>query len=186
MIAAALLIGAGIFWFTGSQNSQQLQSTQTSQNENPITSNTMKIFSTAFNHNGNIPAKYTCDGENISPPLEISSVPPMAKSIVLIVDDPDAQAGTWVHWVLFNIPPKTAQIAENSMPEGATEGTTSFGKPGWGGPCPPSGAHHYQFKIYALDTVLQIPASSTKADLEKEMANHILDHGQTIGLYQRN
>lgn len=193
MIAAALLIGAGIFWFSGGQKapaSQQESSSQSiqqnKQNENPITPSKMKISSPAFNHNGNIPAKYTCDGENISPPLEISSVPPMTKSIVLIVDDPDAPAGTWVHWVVFNLPPETTQIAENSIPNGATEGTTSFGKQAWGGPCPPSGAHHYQFKIYALDIVLQLPASSQKADVEKAMDRHILDHGISVGLYQRN
>ncbi len=145
----------------------------------------MKLSSSAFTHDDNIPAKYTCDGENVSPPLEIIGVPPAAKSLALIVSDPDAPAGDWVHWVVFNIPPETKLIAENSVPAGATEGTTSFGKPGWGGPCPPSGVHHYQFKLYALDTELTLSASAKKADIEKEMAQHVLDQTLLVGLYQR-
>lgn len=145
----------------------------------------MKLVSPAFNDNDRIPPRYTCDGENINPPLMITGVPAGAKSLALIVDDPDAPSGDWVHWLLWNIKPDTVEIAENSVPMGITRGTTDFGKPGWGGPCPPSGVHHYQFKLYALDTVLSLPESARKADLEKAMNEHTLDSTMLVGLYQR-
>ncbi|OGE79013.1 MAG: hypothetical protein A2751_00950 [Candidatus Doudnabacteria bacterium RIFCSPHIGHO2_01_FULL_46_14] len=146
----------------------------------------MQITSSAFANNQNIPAKYTCDEENVNPPLEISDIPAEAKSLALIVDDPDAPvADGWVHWLVWNINPATKQIAENSVPPAGVEGTTSFGKPGYGGPCPPSGAHHYFFKLYALDTTLDLPASIDKSGLEQAMENHILGQAQIIGLYSR-
>ncbi len=145
----------------------------------------MRLESTVFQSNQNIPSKYTCDGDDINPPLAISDVPEGAKSLVLIVDDPDAPAGDWVHWTLWNIDPNTSEIAENTVPSGAVEGTTDFGKTGWGGPCPPSGTHHYQFKLYALDTQLSLGSSSKKADIEKGMEGHILDQTLLVGLYQR-
>lgn len=151
----------------------------------PITNNSMKLTSSVFNQNDDIPAKYTCDGEDMSPPFAISEVPPKVKSLALIVDDPDAPAGDWVHWTLWNIKPETAEIAEDTVPLGATEGYTDFGKPGWGGPCPPSGIHHYQFKLYALDKVLDLPASARKADLEKAMAEHTVASTVLVGLYQK-
>jgi len=103
----------------------------------------------------------------------------------LIVDDPDAPSGDWVHWLVWNINPETKLIAENESLQGATQGTNDFDKQNYGGPCPPSGIHHYQFKIYGLDTTLNLPSSSRKKDLEKAMANHILDKDMLIGLYQR-
>ncbi len=145
----------------------------------------MKIQSPVFNHNESIPAKYTCDGENTNPPILISDVPESAQSLVLIVDDPDAPAGTWAHWTIWNIETKTAEIAENSVPVGAVEGKTSYNKPGFGGPCPPFGEHRYFFKLYALDSVLDLPASTSKEDLEKEMDGHILEQAELIGLYKR-
>jgi len=151
----------------------------------PITNNSMKLTSLAFTNNETIPAKYTCDGEDLSPPLAISEVPPKVKSLALIVDDPDAPAGDWVHWTLWNIKAETAAIEEDTVPQGATEGYTDFGKPGWGGPCPPSGIHHYQFKLYALDKVLDLPASARKADLEKAMAEHTVASIVLVGLYQK-
>lgn len=146
----------------------------------------MKLASSAFADNNFIPAKYTCDGENASPPLEISGVPENAKSLVLIVDDPDAPAGDWVHWTLWNIPPQTKNILENSVPAGATEGITDFNRPGYGGPCPPSGVHHYQFKLYALDTMLDLGSNAVKKDIEKTMNGHILVQNTLVGLYQKN
>lgn len=145
----------------------------------------MRIASPAFGHNQNIPAKYTCDGENVNPVLEIAEVPEDAKSLALIMDDPDAPRGTWVHWTLWNIDPSTRQIDENSVPAGAAEGTTSFGKPGYGGPCPPSGTHRYFFKLYALDQMLDLPASTDKSGLENAVQGHVLGQAEFIGLYSR-
>jgi len=145
----------------------------------------MKIASSAFENKQMIPQKYTCDGENINPPLQITEVPSNTQSLVLIVDDPDAPSGDWVHWLVWNINPETKLIAENESLQGATQGTNDFDKQNYGGPCPPSGIHHYQFKIYGLDTTLNLPSSSRKKDLEKAMANHILDKDMLIGLYQR-
>lgn len=144
----------------------------------------MKIESSAFKHNEKIPAKYTCDGENISPPLAISEVPGNAKSLVLIVHDPDAPAGTWVHWNVWNIPPQTKEVREGGVPQGI-EGATSFNKPGYGGPCPPSGTHRYFFKLYALDTMLDLPSSAMKGEIEKSMTGHIIAYHEFIGLYER-
>ncbi len=144
----------------------------------------MKITSPAFENNGNVPAKYTCDGENINPPLVFSEIPAAAQSLVLIVDDPDSPSGTWVHWTIWNIDPKVTGIDENSIPTGTTQGTTNFGKEGYGGPCPASGIHHYHFKLYALDIKLYLPG--VRADsLEKAMVGHNLDQAELIGLYTR-
>lgn len=146
----------------------------------------MKITSPSFAHNQNIPPKYTCDGENINPPLQFSDIPVDAKSLVLISDDPDAPMGTWVHWTIWNIDPKITEIVENNVPAGAIEGTTSFGEIGYGGPCPPSGVHRYFFKLYALDTKLDLQTSSKKEDLEKAMRKHILASAEIIGMYTRS
>lgn len=145
----------------------------------------MKLTSPAFENNQSIPSKYTCDGENVNSPLQITEVPEEAKSLALIVDDPDAPAGTWVHWVVWNIKPTTTVIEENSVPEDSVQGMNDFKKQTYGGPCPPSGTHRYFFKLYALDTELSLPSSSTKADVESAMKGHILDQVQLIGLYQR-
>ncbi|MBI4215452.1 MAG: YbhB/YbcL family Raf kinase inhibitor-like protein [Parcubacteria group bacterium] len=145
----------------------------------------MQLSSPAFQHNQYIPSLYTCDGKNMNPPLQISGVPASAKSLALIVDDPDAPRGDWVHWTVWNIDPKTQTIAGNSVPPGAIEGQTDFGKPGYGGPCPPSGIHRYQFKLSALDTLLNLPPSAKKLEIEKAMEGHIIDHAILIGLYQR-
>jgi Raf kinase inhibitor-like YbhB/YbcL family protein len=145
----------------------------------------MKIESTAFKNNKLIPKIYTCDGENINPPLLISDVPENAKSLVLIVDDPDAPAGTWVHWTIWNLDPKVSEIPENSVPEGSVEGMTDSGRSGYSGPCPPSGTHRYFFKIYALDTMLDLSPSVRATDIEKEMEASILTEAQLVGLYRR-
>ncbi|MBD3208190.1 MAG: YbhB/YbcL family Raf kinase inhibitor-like protein [Candidatus Nealsonbacteria bacterium] len=145
----------------------------------------MKITSPAFEKNGEIPEKYTCDGEDVNPPLEISGTPETAKSLVLIVDDPDAPMGTWDHWLVWNINPGISKIEEDSLPKGAVQGTNDFGKNPYGGPCPPSGTHHYHFKIYALDKSLDLEASANKSNLEKEMDGHILDWAELVATYQR-
>jgi Raf kinase inhibitor-like YbhB/YbcL family protein len=146
----------------------------------------MKISSTAFGHNGQIPTKYTCDGPDVTPPLRFEGAPSTAKSLALIVDDPDAPAGTWVHWLVWNIDPKTSEMAENSVPKGAAQGKNDFGNHAYGGPCPPSGTHRYFFKLYALDTKLDISTNATKATLESSMKGHILAEAQLIGLYKRS
>ncbi len=174
-----ILIGGGLFWYFFQQRSEL--STQLEVK----TQKTMKLESPIFENNGNIPSKYTCDGGNVNPPLEIREVPENAKSLVLIVDDPDAPMGTWVHWTVWNISPKTTEISENSVPEGAVEGITDFGKPGYGGPCPPSGTHRYFFKLYALNTTLDLDSSAKAKDIEKAMEGHILDKAELIGLYSR-
>ena len=145
----------------------------------------LHITSPAFQNNGSIPRQYTCDGKDINPPLEIENCPTEAKSIAFICDDPDASVGTWVHWVLWNIDPTAKEIAENAVPKGAVEGMNDFRRHTYGGPCPPSGTHRYFFKVYALDTMLDISPNSTKTDLEKAMKGHILAEGQIIGLYKR-
>jgi len=145
----------------------------------------LKISSPAFENNGYIPSKYTCDGRNINPPLSIEVVPANSKSLALIVDDPDASMGTWVHWVLWNIEPGIKEIKENSEPAGAVQGINDFRKHDYGGPCPPSGTHRYFFKLYALDIILNISTNSTKADFEKAMKGHILQQAEIIGLYKR-
>ena len=137
----------------------------------------LRLTSPAFQDQGLIPAKYTCDGEDINPPLLIEGVGEDAKSLVLIVDDPDASMGTWVHWVVLNIDPETAEIPENSAPAGSLELKTSFDKPGYGGPCPHTGTHRYFFKLYALD--------APKINSAEEIPAHTIASAELIGLYQR-
>lgn len=145
----------------------------------------MKIESPSFSNNEMIPSNYTCDGANINPPLIISGAPKDAKSLVLIVEDPDAPSKTWVHWTIWNINPYTKEIPENTIPEGAVQGVTDFGKPGYGGPCPNSGIHHYFFKLYALDITLNLNSSANAEDIQEAMQGHILDSSELIGIYER-
>ena len=143
----------------------------------------MKITSPVFTYNQMIPQKYTCQGDDINPALTIEGIPSAAESLVLIVDDHDAPMGTWVHWVVFNIPPAVIEISENSVP--GMQGHNDFGRNDWGGPCPPFGMHRYFFKIYALDTMLNIKEGSTKQAVEKAMQGHILGKAELIGLYKK-
>jgi Raf kinase inhibitor-like YbhB/YbcL family protein len=159
--------------------------TQQPEAGNPKPMGQLVLKSTGFMHQSPIPSQYTCDGENINPALEIISAPAEAKSLALIVDDPDAPAGVWVHWLLWNIAPDTTKIAENTAPQGAVQGKTDFGDNKYGGPCPPSGTHRYQFKLYALDTLLDLSQTARKKDLEKAMKGHILDETMLVGLYSR-
>ena len=140
------------------------------------------ISSTAFQNNGMIPSKYTCEGANINPPLKISGIPANAKSVAIIVDDPDAPKGTFDHWVTWNIKPAET-IAENSA--AGTAGKNGMGKDGYTGPCPPSGTHHYHFKVYALDQVLDLREGADKKALEDVMKDHIVAYGELIGLYEK-
>ena len=143
------------------------------------------IESTAFKNSSSIPKKYTCDGKDVNPPLVIRNVPNGTKSLALIVDDPDAPVGIWVHWVVYNIDPGTREIAENSVPQGSVQGINDFNKTTYGGPCPPSGTHRYFFKLYALDTKLDIKGKVVKRDVEKAMKGHIVGEAQTMGTYRR-
>jgi len=151
----------------------------------------MELKSVAFETGALIPGEYTCDGEDISPPLNWSDPPAGTKSFALISDDPDAPVGTWVHWVIWNIPASVRSLDENllkkdSLPNGARQGTTDFRRVGYGGPCPPSGTHRYFFKLYALDTMLNLPSSTTKKDLERAMQQHILGQAELMGKYRRH
>ncbi|SRR3989338_4095574 len=132
-----------------------------------------------------IPAKYTCDGEDINPPLFIKEVLEGVRSLVLIFDDPDSPTGNWVHWVVINISPSVSLIEENSAPQGAIEGMNDFGKNSYGGPCPGSGVHGYFFKLYALDRMFELEPSVRKEDVEKAMEGAILDYVELVGVYER-
>lgn len=150
----------------------------------------IRITSTAFREGGMIPKRHTCDGTNVSPPLAWTSVPNDTKSFALIYDDPDAPMGTWVHWVLFNLPANVKELSENiqsqkTFANGAKQGKNDFGKIGYGGPCPPSGTHRYYFKLYALDIMINLEAGATKKQLLKAMQGHILAEGQLMGKYKR-
>ena len=146
----------------------------------------MELKSSAFNQGEKIPVKYTCDGDDFSPTLEISGVPENTKSLVLIVDDPDAPVGTWVHWVVWNIQPKITKIEENTVPVNAIEGINDFGKHNYGGPCPPSGTHRYFFKSYALDKTLELDNNAKKSDVENAMRGHVIEQATLIGTYSRS
>jgi Raf kinase inhibitor-like YbhB/YbcL family protein len=152
----------------------------------------MKITSTAFPDNSPIPRKYTCDGEDVSPPLSWTDVPPAAKSLALIVDDPDAPDPaapkmTWVHWVLYDIPPSVSGLPEavKSLPPGTREGLNDWGRTGYGGPCPPIGRHRYFFKLYALDVQLPDLRHPRKSALENAMKGHVLAEARLVGTYQK-
>jgi Raf kinase inhibitor-like YbhB/YbcL family protein len=157
---------------------------------------TLQVTSTAFAEGQPIPQKYTCQGSDVSPPLKWTGAPPNARSFALIADDPDAPDPkapkmTWVHWVLYDLPATTTELAENvaktpTLPNGAKQGITDFKRIGYGGPCPPPGdAHRYFFKLYALDTMLNLKPGATKPDLLKAMEGHILAQGQLMGTYKR-
>jgi Raf kinase inhibitor-like YbhB/YbcL family protein len=145
----------------------------------------MKISSPAFSHNGFVPSDYTCDGRNVNPPLRVLDVPEHAASLTLIMDDPDAPAGTWDHWVVFNIPPGVRQIDENSEPPG-THGAGTSGNRAYSGPCPPNGEHHYFFKLYALDIRLDVPEGARTPDVKQAMEGHILEEAELMGRYVRS
>ena len=146
----------------------------------------LKITSSVFLNGEKIPQKYTCDGEDINPPLLIEGAVDKVKSLALILDDPDAPMGTWNHWLIWNINPKIKEIGENEVPKGAAQGTNSSGRFEYQGPCPPSGNHRYYFKLFALDRMLDIPVGSKKEELLEAMKGHIIDEAELMGKYSRN
>ncbi len=151
----------------------------------------MKLTSTSFKEGEMIPRQHTCDGPNFSPQLSWTEVPPKTKSLALICDDPDAPAGTWVHWVLYNIPVSASELPENVLKTtttsiGALQGMNDFRQIGYGGPCPPGGTHRYYFKLFALDTMLNLEAGKTKTDTLKAIEGHLLAEAQLMGRYKRS
>ena len=149
----------------------------------------MRLFTSAFREGGLIPTKYTCDGENVSPPLEWEGVPEGAQSLALIVDDPDAPSGVFVHWLLYDIPATENGVTEGigvTSPRvgGGTQGKNGFGKTAWGGPCPPSGTHRYYFHLYALDTTLGLPAGAARQEMESPMRGHVIAEAELMGRYE--
>ena len=162
----------------------------TSTDSQTPSSTPMNLESQAFNANEMIPSQYTCDGEEISPELHWDAPPTGTQSLALIVDDPDAPGQTFVHWVVYDIPPETRQLpqgipAQEPLPKGGTQGKNDFGNLGYGGPCPPSGIHRYFFKLYALDRTLKLDAGATKEQLQAAMSGHILANAELIGRYAR-
>jgi Raf kinase inhibitor-like YbhB/YbcL family protein len=156
----------------------------------PETHKKMALSSSAFKDGQPIPVDYTCDGKNISPPLAWTGAPANTQSVLLIVDDPDAPSGVWTHWIVFDLPSDASDLAEDfaKAPAASTtkQGTNDFKKPGYGGPCPPAGkAHRYFFKIFALDTTLNLPAGASRKDVDAAMTKHVLAAGQLMGTYQR-
>lgn len=190
LTVAVLVIGGIIFYkYSGKQTT-----TFNDQEQNKINTTTpMTISSPAFLDGQGIPKQYTCDGDGINPPLQFSSVSGEAKSLALLVEDPDAPAGTWIHWLMWNISPAVNQIAENSVPQGAVQGRGSSGQSVYGAPCPPaptvasgpSGIHHYIFTLYALDSELNLPSYSTVENLQAAMQGHIISQARIIALYGR-
>ncbi len=145
----------------------------------------LTITSSAFVEGNAIPSRYTCEGRDINPPLAFGDVPAGTRSLALIVDDPDAPVGTWVHWVMWDIPADVREIAEGSLPAGAKQGVNDFRRNSYGGPCPPSGTHRYYFRLYALDTTLDLGPSTDRVALEKAMRGHVLAKGLLMGTYRR-
>lgn len=145
----------------------------------------LQLTSSAFIESGSIPSQYTCDGDNISPPLSWQGVPEGTKSLALIVDDPDAPSKTWVHWVVYNIPETVHEALEGQPPKKSLQGTNDFHDMGYGGPCPPSGSHRYFFKLYALRSTLTLAPGATKQQVEQAMEGHILEKTALMGVYQR-
>lgn len=148
--------------------------------------NMITITSSAFQFSSQIPEQYSCDGAGVNPPLTFGNVPENAKSLALIIDDPDAPGGTFTHWLVFNINPRLTEISENSLPMGGQFGRTSAGGTEYVAACPPSGTHHYHFKVFALDAKLDLKSGATRKSIESAMSGHVIDQGELIGLYQRN
>ena len=147
----------------------------------------LDLNSSVFRQGESIPARYTCQGEDVSPPLSIEGVPDDAKSLALIMEDPDAPAGTWDHWILYGLSPGSSKIPEGMVPPGAKEGQNSWDDAGWGGPCPPEGEEHrYFFRLYALDTELDMGPGASKHQLRDAMEGHILAEAELMGRYQKS
>ena len=181
-IALALILTAWGCWLIKQKN-EELKNLRA---EQPLTiSNNMILNSPVFRRNGFLPAKYTCDGLNINPPLKITEAPAEAVDLILIMDDTDAPGEHWTHWLVWNIPTSTRIIEENNLPDKAISGLTDFGEKKYGGPCPPSGTHHYIFTLYALDIKLNLTANNDKNALLKTMRGHVIAQTELTGLYSR-
>lgn len=183
-ISIILILIIGCSNVKGDINPNQITAQKNNEKESNNEVVSMKLTSPAFVHNSNIPSEYTCDGSDTSPELYIADAPKNAKSLVLINDDPDAPVGTWDHWIVFNIPPATAKISKGQEPAGVG-GKNSWGRTGYGGPCPPSGVHRYFFKLYALDTMLNLNEGATKKEIEAAMQGHIIAKTELMGTYKR-
>ena len=146
----------------------------------------LQLTSPAWADGGVIPQTYTCDGEDMSPPLEINNVPAGAKSLALVVDDPDAPSGSFIHWLVWNIKPSSKSLMEGKIPAEASAGSSSFGRVGYGGPCPPEGEHNYIFKLLALDTELDLSVSTTIKEFNQAIAGHVLEEATLTGTYRRD
>src|SRR5881398_2164296 len=190
MTSAILAVALATLALLGCAKAPQPAATQPAiQKENKME---FKLTSTSFKEGQPIPRQHTCDGVNVSPALEWSSAPPTAKTFAIICDDPDAPSGTWVHWVLYNLPASTSELPENVAKVesldlgGARQGRNDFRRPGYAGPCPPPGpAHRYFFKLYALDAPLKLMAGAQKRDVEAAMQGHVLGTAQLMGTYAR-
>jgi Raf kinase inhibitor-like YbhB/YbcL family protein len=186
----AVLAFAVLGFIACANRQQQATQPQATPATQPQQKGELKLTSNAFKEGEAIPRGYTCEGANVSPSLEWTGVPKNAKTIAIIADDPDAPAGTWVHWVLYNLPADGLGLIENTpqtetLKGGGVQGKNDFGKIGYGGPCPPSGTHHYFFKFYALDSELPLTPGATKAEVEKAMEGHIVGQAQLMGTYRR-
>ena len=146
----------------------------------------MTITSSEFTAGQPIPSTYTCQGKNTNPPLVIDSIPDQTQSLALIMDDPDAPSGTFTHWVTYNLPPGTTEITAHALPTGAAEGLNDSGGTDYVGPCPPSGTHRYYFRVWALDTTLNLPAGASRKQVESAMTNHQIGHAELMGTYQKH
>jgi len=180
-IMTVIVLGVALFLASGTAEEESI-----TESNDEYSMATLKLTSPAFAEGGTIPALYTCDGENIHPPLEISGVPDEAVALALIMDDPDAPDGTWDHWVRYNIPPDLTKIEERKE-FSADNGVGSLGKEAYQGPCPPEGEHRYSFRLYALDRTIEIESEGvpTKAEVEEAMVGHILEKAELIGVYAR-
>lgn len=178
VLIVVFIVTAGLIYFVIKQPTRELLNKEKNMGNLSLTSSVFK--------NGEVlPSLYTCDGKDTNPPLEIFGILEEAKSLVLIMDDPDATGGeTWDHWIVFNMWPTTKIIKQGEEPEGV-HGKNSWGKTGYGGPCPPNGRHRYFFKLYALDTILDLEDGATKKKVEEAMNGHVLDKAELIGLYER-
>lgn len=191
-IVILIILAGGVVFLWLQQPPKEKSSDKLLTNNLLLTNKNMKITSPAFGEGQKIPAKYTCDGEGINPSLAIAEIPSNAQSLVLIVDDPDAPSGDFVHWLVWDISPTTTIISEDNVPNGAIQGRNSASQSVYYPPCPPaspagrpSGVHHYYFKIYALDTKLGLAGLAKKKELLSAMEGHILDWTELVGIYQR-
>lgn len=184
LIIIVFFVFAGVIYYKNRGGTQAEYLNPASTNQTNSTT-PMTISSPAFAQGQPIPKKYSCDDQGINPPLSIGNVPPGAQSLVLILDDPDAPGGTWTHWIVWNINPSTTAIAENAVPTGATVGQASSGQNAYGGPCPPSGTHHYYFHLYALPIKLSISSFSDVAALHKAMDGNVIGEAELMGTYSR-